>query len=164
MKTRMPMFAAMALSAAAGVASASSASDHPIRLAEAVQQLESRYPGDVVAIELDASGDKREHYHVQMRFPASGTVNVDVDAWTLEMASRDVAPLPVGGAALPEVVALIASQLPGEITRAQFDSASGAPPHFDVDVRLRTGDIARTRIDPISREISWRTPAVVASD
>jgi uncharacterized membrane protein YkoI len=162
MKIRTFALTALALSAVAGFALASSTTGRPLKLAEVVAQLESRYPGEVVAIEYDGSGDKRAHYHVDMSFPADGVVSVDVDALTLVIASRDVASLAIGTATLPEVVAMVAGQLPGQVTRAQLDSASGAPLHYDVDVRLQTGGIARMKVDPQSRQIAWRSPAILA--
>ncbi len=161
MKIRTIALTAIALSAATAYATAPSAADRPMKLSEVAAQLESRYPGDVVAIQFDPSGDKRPHYHVDMRFPESGLARLDVDAATLDVVSREPVPLAPGAATLPEVVALAAAQLPGQVTVAEFDSTFGVPPHYDVDVRLPHGAIARLKIDPETRQIAWRNPAIV---
>ena len=96
MKIRTLALTAIALSAATTFAMASPSEGQPLKLAEVVAHMESRYPGEVVAIQFDGSGDKRAHYHVDMRFPESGLASLDIDAVTLAMASRDVAPLTAG--------------------------------------------------------------------
>lgn len=131
------------------------------RAAEVIVRMESRYPGEVVAIELDASGDKRAHFHVDMVFPGAGLARVDVDAATLALASRETTPLEPGAATLTEAVALVAAQLPGQVITAALDSSWGVPPHYDIDVRLPHGATARVRIDPETRQIAWRSPAIV---
>lgn len=161
MKIRSMLFVAIALSVVSGAVAASTAGDRPYQLSEVVARLEAQFPGEVAAIEYDASGDKRPHYHVDMRFAANEVVSVDVDAQTLAIASRDVASMPFGAATLPEVVAMVADQLSGQVTRAGLDSASGVPIHYDVDVRLRSGAVARVKVDPQSRQIGWRNPAIL---
>ena len=163
MKIRTLTLTALALSTvtAAAVAAASSPAGRAPGLGEAVARLESRYPGKVVAIELDAAGDKAAHYHVDMRFPASGLARLDVDAATLDIASRLPAPLATGSATLAEVAGLLGAAIPGQMTVAQLDATSGLPPHYDVDVRLPQGAIARLKVDAATRQIGWRDPAIV---
>lgn len=130
-------------------------------LADTVVELESRYPGKVVAIVLDDAGDKAAHYHVDMRFAGSAPVRVDVDAATLAIESRDAKPLPAGSATLAEAAALLAGAIPGEILVAELDAATGAAPHYDVDVRLPEGAVARLKVDSATRRIDWRMPAII---
>jgi hypothetical protein len=40
-------------------------------------------------------------------------------------------------------------------------SHSLARPHYDVDVRLPQGAIARLEVDPATLQIAWRNPAIV---
>lgn len=153
--------ALLMLSSAGALAATPPAGGRLVPLDETVLALESRYPGKVVAIALDDSGDKAAHYHVDMRFPESGLARVDVDANTLEISSRDPAPpaaLPIG---MVHAVARIASAVDAPIVTAQLDTANGAPAHYDVDVRLPDGWIARLKVDAASGQIGWRTPAVV---
>ena len=131
-------------------------------LADAVTELESRYPGKVVAIVLDDAGDKAAHYHVDMQFPGSASVRIDVDAATLAIESRDAGHLPAGSATLAEAAALLAGAIPGEILLAELDAATGPAAHYDVDVRLPQGAVARLKVDATTRRIDWRTPAVIA--
>jgi uncharacterized membrane protein YkoI len=161
MKIRTIAFAAIALSSASAFATAPSAADGQLKLTEVAAHMESHYSGDVVAIQFDPSGDKRPHYHVDMRFPQGGLAMIDVDAVTLEVASREPVPLAAGAATLPEVVVLAAAQLPGQVTVAELDSTFGVQPHYDVDVRLPHGAVARLKIDPETRQIAWRNPAIV---
>jgi len=161
MKIRTLALAMIAASSVAAFAAGPSPANRPLRLAEMVSHLESHYPGEVTAIHYDTSGDKAAHYHVDMRFPASGLARVDVDAVTLEIASRDAAPLAAGSATLSEATALAAAQLPGHVTVAEFDGSGGVSPHYDIDVRLPKGGIARLKIDPATRQIAWRNPAIV---
>ena len=130
-------------------------------LVEMVAAMESRYPGKVVAIALDNSGDKRSHYHVDMQFTDRGTVRADVDAVTLALASRDHASLEPGSATLADATALVAQAVPGQLLVAEYDAASGAPAHYDVDVRLPEGAVARLKVDPATRQIGWRSPAIL---
>lgn len=132
-------------------------------LADVVRTLEARYPGEVTVIELDAGGDRPAHFHVDMRFPASGTARLDVDAATLAIASRE----PAGIApATPFVyaVALVGSAIEGQVVASRYDDTNGAPAHFDVDVALPSGAIARLKVDAATGRVGWRTPAVVALD
>ncbi len=161
MKIRTLALTAIALSAAATLALASSPTGSPLKLAEVVAHMEAHYPGEVAAIQFDESGDKRPHYHVDMRFPASGLVRVDIDAVTLAMASRDVVPKTTGPATLVAAAALVAGQIPGQVLVAELDVSEGAAPHYDVDVRLPQGAIARLKVDPATLQISWRNPAIV---
>lgn len=160
MKLRTVALAAIALSSAAAIATTSANTERPLRLTEMVAHLESHYPGEVIAIAFDASGDKRAHYHVDMRFPASGLASVDVDAVTLAIASRDAAPLPAGSATLPWAAAFVSLNVPGEVLAAELDAAEGVTPHYDIDVRLPEGAIARLKVDPATRQIAWRDPAI----
>jgi hypothetical protein len=34
--------------------------------------------------------------------------------------------------------------------------------HYDIDVRLPGGSVARLKVDPQTRQIAWRNPAIVA--
>lgn len=55
-----------------------------------------------------------------------------------------------------------AAHLPGIVTFAVLDAVDGTRAHYDMDVRLPRGDIARIKIDAATREIGWRKPAIVA--
>src|SRR5512141_1734180 len=124
------------LAAAGTTAAAAAIPAGPVRgLGLTVATLEARYPGKVVAIALDDSGDRPAHYHVDMRFPASGVARIDVDAVTLTVASRDPSPLATGSAGLIHAAALVMSAVPGELLSAELDATNGAP-HYDLDVRL----------------------------
>ncbi|MFO1315670.1 MAG: PepSY domain-containing protein [Burkholderiales bacterium] len=159
MKTASLASLLLLLSSTSALAAASPTGHRLVPLNEAVAALESRYPGKVVAIAFDDAGDKAAHYHVDMRFPESGLARVDVDATTLEIASRDAATPPLG---LLHAVARVASAVDGPLLAAHLDTASGAPAHYDVDVRLPEGWVARLKVDAASGQIGWRTPAVVA--
>lgn len=162
MKIRTLVFALAGLASAATFASGLPHAGRPATLAEMVAHLESRYPGEVTAIQYDASGAKGPHYHVDMRFPASGLAQVDVDAVTFRIASRDVGPLPGDSATLAEAVRFVNAQIPGQVTLAALDPAYGRSPHYEIDVRLAHGGIAQLRLDPATRQIGWREPAIVA--
>jgi uncharacterized membrane protein YkoI len=162
MKIRTLVLALAALSATAALATSPPTADRPLNLALVVAHMESRYPGEVVAIELDASGDKAAHYHVDMRFADSGLARVDVDAATLEIAAREPAPLSRGAATLAEATALATASFPGHVTAAELDSTHGVAPHYDIDVRLPNRHVARLKVDPATRQIAWRVPAIVA--
>jgi uncharacterized membrane protein YkoI len=156
MHVRTLLFAALV----GGSATSFAASATPvIGIGDAVAQLESRYPGTVVAIALDDSGDRPAHYHVDMRFRNSGLARLDVDAATLDVGSRETVALVDGSATLVYAAALVTSTVPGQMLAAQLDATNGAP-HYDVDVRLPQGAIARLKVDPVSGDIGWRTPAV----
>ena len=109
-----------------------------------------------------AAGDKPAHYHVDMRFPDSGLARVEVDATTLELASRFPERIDSGAATLPEVASLIGGLVPGQITAVELDSTVGTPAHYDIDVRLPDGPTARLKVDARTCRIAWREPAVVA--
>lgn len=162
MKIRTLALAIVALSSASAFAAVPSAADRPPRLADAIAALESRYPGNVVAIGFDGSGDKRAHYHVDMEFPGHGLARVDVDATTLDLVAREPAASAANTATLAEVTTLVAANVPGEVTAVEFDATHGVAPHYDVDVRLPQRQVARLKIDATSRQIAWRMPAIVA--
>ena len=124
--------------------------------------LEARFPGKVVAIALDDSGDKAAHYHVDMRFPESGLARVDVDAANLEISGREPLTSPAWPIGMIHAVARITSAVEGPLLAAALDTANGAPAHYDVDVGLPDGWIARLKVDAASGQIGWRTPAVVS--
>lgn len=161
MRFRNVALTAVALSSVAAFAMAPSTAGRPLSLAQMVAHLEAQYPGEVIAIEFDASGDKRPHYHVDMRFPASGLAQVDVDAVTLALASRQPVPLPRDAATLADAALLVGSHVPGQLLVAEFDSSAGSAPHYDVDIRLPQGATARLKVDPATRQIAWRNPAIV---
>jgi uncharacterized membrane protein YkoI len=162
MKIRTLALAVVGLSLASAFAVASPSADRFPKLSDVVEKLESRYPGQVVAIALDASGDKRAHYHVDMQFPDHGLARVDVDAKTLEVVAREPAAQGANAATVAEVVTLVAANIPGELTAIELDAADGVAPHYDVDVRMPQRQVARLKVDSTSRAIAWRTPAIVA--
>ena len=132
-----------------------------LELRKVAAQMESRYLGKVVAIELDTSGDKAAHYHVDVRFPDGGLEKLDVDAATLRTVSRDAAPLAAGSIPLLYAAAMVTAAIPGDVLVAELDTTNGVPPHYDVDVRLPQGAIARLKVDAATRQIGWRTPAII---
>ncbi len=132
-----------------------------VDLGRVVAQMESRYPAKVVAIEFDASGDKAPHYHVDMRFTENGVAKLDVDAATLEVAAREPSPVAEGSVPLIYATAMITGSVPGQVIAAQLDATNGVPPHYDVDVRLPQGTLARLKVDAATRQIGWRTPAII---
>mgnify|MGYP003466750000 CR=1 FL=1 len=117
MKIRTLVFALIGLSTAAGLAAGSPHAGRPATLAEMVAHMESKYPGQVTAIQYDASGAKGPHFHVDMRFAASGLARVDVDAVTRRITSRDASPLPAGSVTLSEAAALIVARVERALTR-----------------------------------------------
>ncbi len=159
MDIRTLLFTLIAGSTAAAAASTSATPG--AGLGETVAQLEARYPGKVIAIALDDAGDRTAHYHVDMRFPASGMARLDVDAVTLEIASREPVPVGAGSAPLVYATALVTAAIPGELLAAELDATNGSPAHYDVDVRLPQGPIARLKVNSATREIAWRRPAII---
>jgi len=55
----------------------------------------------------------------------------------------------------------VAQAVPGQLLVAEFDAASGASAHYDIDVRLPHGAVARLKVDPATRQIGWRSPAII---
>jgi uncharacterized membrane protein YkoI len=151
-----------ALAFASTVAVAGHSHDSGVRkdspLADMVSYLESRYGGQVVAIALDGSGDKPAHYHVDLAYPKSGVALLDVDAATRAIASRDEAR--ALGFSLEQAVAKVTAHVGGDVTLAEVDAT--LPAHYDVDVRLPGGDLARLKVDATSGRIDWRTPAIAS--
>jgi uncharacterized membrane protein YkoI len=131
-------------------------------LRQIVPYLEARYEGEVVFVALDDAGDKPAHYHVDLRYPVAGIAKLDVDAATLDIAAR-VQPRPDTRwtTSLAGASAYAATQLGGQVLGAELDAADGDAAHYDVDVRLPHGDIARLKVDPRTRELAWRSPPVV---
>jgi uncharacterized membrane protein YkoI len=145
----------------AGAVAANVPSAGALTLRQMVAHMESQYQGEVVAIALDAGGDKAAHYHVDMRYPTAGMAKLDVDATTLEIASR-VQPLSeVGWTSLPGATALAATQLRGQVIAAELDSIDGTTAHYDVDVRLPGGELARLKVDAKTQQLGWRTPPIM---
>jgi uncharacterized membrane protein YkoI len=161
MKVRTLAVSLISLASVAALAASPTSASRTLGLGQTVVVLESRYPGKVVAIALDDSGDKSAHYHVDMRFPKSGLARLDVDAATLAIASREAAPLTGGSTGLVNAAVLVAAAIPGQMLAAELDAAEGVPAHYDVDVRLPHGAVARLKVDAASRQIGWRSPAII---
>ena len=159
MKMHTLLFTALAAVSTAAVAAETTS--RPFHLGDIVTYMESTYGGEVTAIELDASGDKRPHYHVDLWYPRAGSAQVDVDAIDRKIVARDSEQLPAGSATLAEVAMLVSTQLPGQVTIAELDTDEGAAPHYDVDVRVDERRIARLKVDAVTRAIDWRRPPVV---
>jgi uncharacterized membrane protein YkoI len=155
------VFTALAAISATAATAESTPDPRPLRLAEMVAYMESNYGGEVTAIQFDASGDKRPHYHVDLWYPQLGVARLDVDAATRDLLAHDTGDLPSGAATLSEVAALIGAQLPGQLVYAELDMGDGAPAHYDVDVRIPSGKVARLKVDAATRSIGWRQPAIV---
>jgi uncharacterized membrane protein YkoI len=77
------------------------------------------------------------------------------------MLGVDMGDLASGPATLSEVTALMGAQLPGQLTYAELDTGDGAPVHYDVDVRILSGKVARLKVDAATPSIGWREPAIV---
>ena len=161
MKLRTLAVSMIAMSSTVALAAGASQATHSIPLRDVAAQMESRYGGDVVAIGLDTSGDKRAHYHVDLYYPVAGIAKLDVDAATLDIVSREQ-PLPAEGwTSLAGAAALAATQVRGQVISAELDSVQGEAAHYDVDVRIADDRIARLKVDPLTRALTWRTPPVV---
>lgn len=162
MNTGASAVAIAVLAALAGVAHAA-ATPRVVPLGEVVSHIESRYGGEVVAIAFDDGGDKAAHYHVDVRYPLAGTAKLDVDAATLAVDAR-LQPLPEEKwtTSLAGAAAYAATHLGGQVLNGELDSVGGASAHYDIDVRLVNGAIARVKVDPRTTQMSWRTPPVVA--
>lgn len=128
----------------------------PSGIAGIVTYMESRLPGEVTAIERDASGDKGAHYHVDMRFAGDTLIRLDLDAVTLEIAPHYPAPATRQSLTLRDAVALISSHVPGYIVSAQLDSFADVRPHYHVDVQLLQGGTAQLKVDALTGQIAWR--------
>jgi uncharacterized membrane protein YkoI len=133
-----------------------------LELGDVVATMESRYPAKVVAIQLDASGDKPTHYHVDLRFAEDAIAKLDVDAATLQVSAREASELSPVAIPLVHATALIMTSIPGQLLRAELDATNGVAPHYDVDVKLPQGAIARLKVDATTRQIGWRTPAIIS--
>lgn len=148
------------LLASAGTAAASAST---YRLADTVRVMEARYPGTVELIELDDAGDRPAHYHVDIRFPESGIARLDVDAATLAISSRDPMPRAPSGVPLLHVVAVVTTAIEdGRVVATRLDFGNGAPAHYDVDVALPSGALARLKVDAATGAVAWRAPAIVS--
>jgi uncharacterized membrane protein YkoI len=138
-----------------------SAAERPVPLREVVAHLESRNQGEVVAIALDAGGDKAAHYHADLPYPGAGTAKLDVDAATLEISAREQPYAENGWTSLAGAAAYAAIHLNGQVVAAAIDAVDGGSAHYDIDVRLADGEIARLKVDPRTRSLGWRTPPVI---
>jgi uncharacterized membrane protein YkoI len=67
----------------------------------------------------------------------------------------------VGPTGFIHAVARVASGVQGQLLATRLDIGNGVPAHYDVDVALLQGAIARLKVDATTGEISWRTPAIV---
>ena len=141
---------------------AADAPANPLALRQVATYMEARYQGKVVAITIDNSGDKAAHYHVDLFYPEAGLAKLDVDASTLEISARTQPLQATAWSPLHVAAASAAAGLGGQVIAATLDSVDGADSHYDIDVRLPTGDIARLKVDPVTRQFGWRTPPVVA--
>ena len=131
----------------------------PVPVRDTVAYIESLYQGEVVAIALDASGDKAAHYHVDLRYPGPVTAPLEVDAASLETSVRHQPfSAAAGWTTLSEAGALAAQLVGGQLIGAEFDATDSRSPHYDVDVRVPSGQVARLKVDPQTRQLGWRTP------
>lgn len=161
MKFPMLVLAAGALAAAPAMAADSPLRAQPMKLADAVAYVQSQYPGEVIAAELDATGDKSPHFHVDVRFPHGRTAKLEVDALTRRIASRQPpAELPPGAMTLPQAVQYVTQRLDGQVTTAELDASDGLSPHYHVDFRMADGRTARFRLDPVTGHAGFRHPAM----
>lgn len=162
MKTRLAIPALLLAVAFPSLASALSDPSQPMTLVQAVDYMQSLYPGEVVAAELDTSGDKPAHYHVDIRFPHGRTAYLEVDALTRAIASR--MPSVESGPGTMDLVRgaqFIAAHYPGTVTLAEIDGSNAKDIHYHVDMRLANGRAARFRLDPENGAIRWRNPDAI---
>lgn len=132
----------------------------PMSLAEAVEYLKSQIPGDVVAAELDASGDRSAHFHMDVRLPHGRLARFEVDPVTGRIASRAPAAEPARGAlSVVDVLAAVGRQVPGDVTRVELDDSDVLHQHYHVDVRLVGGRMARLKVDAVTGRIAGRNEA-----
>jgi uncharacterized membrane protein YkoI len=124
--------------------------------------MESRYQGEVIAIALDDSGDKAAHYHVDLRYPGTGIAKLDVDAGTLEIGARNLPRPSEGWKTLTDAAESTARQLGGQVIAAELDAIDGTSLHYDIDVLLPEGQVARLKVDPQTQKVAWRTPPIIA--
>ena len=130
-------------------------------LAEAVAFMQSHYPGEVIAVELDATGDKSPHYHVDLRFPHGSTAKLEVDAVTRRIASRQPSgELAPGAMTLRQAVDYVTTRVDGNVMLAELDASDARSPHYHVDLRMADGRTARFKLDPGTRHVGFRHPAM----
>ena len=161
MKIRTLALALTSLASAAVFAAAPSAAGAVPAIGETVAQLESRYPGKVVAI---ASTLRATRPRITTSTCGSRGAGWRGWTWTPRRSrsrranARRSRPGPQRS---PTPRLCWRAAVPGEILVAELDAATGAAPHYDVDVRLPEGAVARLKVDSATRRIDWRMPAII---
>ncbi len=134
----------------------------PIKSDPITQPTDSDPLHEAVARALWNSGTRAARYHVNDAYAGAGLDTLAVDASTLKISPSAQSLQPPGWPTLPTAASVAAAGVGGQVVVATLDSVDGADPHYDIYVRLPTGDIAQLRFDPSSRQFSWRTPRVDA--
>jgi uncharacterized membrane protein YkoI len=165
MKVSALAAASIAAWSAGAIAAEVSSVTQPVPVRDTVAYVEALYRGEVVAIELDAAGDKAAHYHVDLRYPGSVVAPLEVDATSLEAQVRHAQPSAAAGwTTLGDAAALAARQLgTGEVIAAQLDATDSSAAHYEVDIRLPAGQVARLKVDPQTQALTWRVPAIASN-
>jgi len=164
MKTRLLVAALTAAWSVGGVAAETPSGDGFIPVRDAVAYVEAVYRGEVVAIELDAAGDKDAHYHVDLHYPGAIVAPLELDARSMEARVRHAQLGAQDGITLGDAAVLAVQTLgSGELIAVQLDATDSNAVHYEVDVRLPAGQVARLKLDPRNGQLDWRSPPILGN-
>lgn len=139
-KTALSLLLAAAFAAPAADAPAHRAT-HPLDIAQAIELVARDYPGQAIAAQVDPVAGDSVHYHVDVLFPTGKMARLDVDSRTRLIVSRMPPEDPVGAPPLVDAVRAVEARSRGRVVFAEIDLAPR--PHYHMNVRLRSGRIAR---------------------
>jgi hypothetical protein len=93
----------------------------------------------------------------------AAALKLNVDAASIKGSVRSKPHLQTAWMTLAEAATLAATRLGGKAIAAEIDAIGTKSPHYDVDVRLRSRQIARVKVDPLTSQLGWRLPPIVAN-
>jgi len=148
----------LAFAASAMLALPAAATEPPLptlTLEEAVAFVQANLAGEVIAARFDYSKSEAAHYHIDLRLPHGAVIKIELEARSQRLTSMPRPDSPPVAMRLIDAVRRANEKVPGTVTAAEFDWTSRNDPHYHVDVRQSTGEIAHVRVGP-NGEVDWR--------
>jgi hypothetical protein len=139
-------------------ADSNAATRRPMTLSQAIERVQSLFPGEVIAADYDASLREAGHYHVDLRLAPNGAVvRLEIDA-----ADGSLLHVPRYADRLPDaptvarIVERVGTVIPGRVGSVEFDDSNPRDPLFHVLVTDPNGFVYSLRVDPALENLAWR--------
>ncbi len=118
-------------------------------LSEIIAQVQARYPGRILEVELDYGRDRRRVYEIELLSPQGNKLEVQIDAATGQFLEPESPSAQTAHIALGELLRHALRQWPGRLVEVKLEQG-----HYAADILREDGSQVRVLLNPDSGEVT----------